>query len=393
MKTIFKTTLLVFAFTFLTSTLFVKRTSAQVSPAQVDAIFSSLKSSNAPGAAVLVVREGRDVFHRGYGVTDLRTLRPIDAKTNFRLASFTKQFTAACIMLLVHDGKLHYDDHLTDFFPEFPAYGRAITVRNLLNHTSGLEDYEDLMKQYADTPPEKVPQILDAGVLKLLEQQSSGKFPPGSKWEYSNSGYAVLAMIVEKVSGRSFGEFLRERIFVPLKMKNTVAYEKGKNEVQHRAYGHSLLGQHGQDGQNEKDKVAWRETDQSPTSAVLGDGGIYSSLDDLAKWDRALREHTLLSAAEMQPALTPVQPTDGPAKSSEGRSVSYGFGWVLDPYQDRQNQVHRRMSHNGDTIGFQTTIQRFPDEKLTIIVLANRVDINPEELALKVADLYLGTKL
>jgi CubicO group peptidase (beta-lactamase class C family) len=154
-----------------------------------------------------------------------------------------------------------------------------------------------------------------------------------------------------------------------------------------------LLGQHGQDGQNEKDKVAWRETDQSPTSAVLGDGGIYSSLDDLAKWDRALREHTLLSAAEMQPALTPVQPTDGPAKSSEGRSVSYGFGWVLDPYQDRQNQVHRRMSHNGDTIGFQTTIQRFPDEKLTIIVLANRVDINPEELALKVADLYLGTKL
>jgi CubicO group peptidase (beta-lactamase class C family) len=350
--------------------------SGQVSSSQIDSVFASLKSSNAPGAAALVVREGRIVFRRGYGVTDLRTLRPIDAKTNFRLASFTKQFTAACIMLLAHDGKLHYDDHLTDFFPEFPAYGKAITVRNLLNHTSGLEDYgELLMKQYPDTPPEKVPQILDAGVLKLLEQQTSGKFPPGSKWEYSNSGYAVLAMIVEKVSGKSFGEFLRERIFVPLKMKNTLAYQKGKNEVPHRAYGHT------------KEKDAWHETDQSPTSAVLGDGGIYSSLDDLAKWDRALREHTLLSEAEMQPALTPVQPTDGPAKSPEGQTVSYGFGWFLDPYQS-----HKRMSHNGDTIGFQTTIQRFPDDKMTIIVLANRVDINPEELALKVADLYLETK-
>jgi CubicO group peptidase (beta-lactamase class C family) len=349
--------------------------SAQVSSGQIDAIFGPLKSSSAPGAAVLVVRNGRAVFRTGYGVTDLRSLRPIDAKTNFRLASFTKQFTAACIMLLARDGKLHYDDHLTDFFPEFPGYGKAITVRNLLNHTSGLDDYEDLlMKQYPDTPPEKVPQILDAGVLKLLAQQTTGEFAPGTKWEYSNSGYAMLAMIVEKVSGKSFGQFLQERIFTPLKMKNTLAYENGKNEVPHRAYGHTK-----EDG--------WLQTDQSPTSAVLGDGGIYSSLDDLAKWDRALRDHTLLSAAEMQPALTPVQPTDGPAKFPDGRPISYGFGWFLDPYQG-----HKRMSHDGETIGFRTTIQRLPDDDLTIIVLANRTDINPEELALKVADLYLGKK-
>ena len=350
--------------------------SAQVSASQIDAIFAPLKSSNAPGAAVLVIHNGRPVFRHGYDVTDLRTLHPIDAKTNFRLASFTKQFTAAAIMLLARDGKLHYDDHLTDFFPEFPAYGKSITVRNLLNHTSGLEDYGDLlMKQYPDTPPEKVPQILDAGVLKLLEQQSSGKFAPVSKWEYSNSGYAVLAMIVEKVSGKSFGQFLHERIFTPLKMKNTLAYEKGKNEVPHRAYGHS------------KNDGSWQQTDQSPTSAVLGDGGIYSSLDDLAKWDRALRDHTLLSEAEMRPALTPAQPTEGPATFPDGPAVSYGFGWFVDPYQG-----HKRMSHDGGTIGFRTTIQRFPDDKLTIIVLANRTDINPEELALKVADLYLGTK-
>jgi CubicO group peptidase (beta-lactamase class C family) len=354
----------------------VATASAQVSPTQIDAIFAPLKSTSAPGAAVLVVRDGKPVFRRGYGVTDLRTARPLDAQTNFRLASFTKQFTAASIMLLARDGKLHYDDHLTDFFPEFPAYGKAITVRNLLNHTSGLPDYEDLlMKQYPNTSEEKVPQILDAGVLKLLEQQTRGKFAPGSHWEYSNSGYAVLAMIVEKVSGESYGQFLHEKIFVPLKMKNTLAYEKGKNEVPHRAYGHS------------EDGNVWHETDQSPTSAVLGDGGIYSSLDDLAQWDRALREHKLLGEAEMRPALTPVQPTDGPAKFPDGPVVSYGFGWFVDPYH-----AHNRMSHNGETIGFRTTIQRFPGDKLTVIVLANRTDINPEELALKVADLYLGTK-
>jgi len=350
---------------------------SQVSADKIDAVFASLKSNNAPGAAVLVIRNGRKIFRRGYGVTDLRTLHPIDARTNFRLASLTKQFTAACIMLLARDGKLHYGDRLTDFFPEFPAYGKSITVRNLLNHTSGLEDYgEIMMKQYPDTPPEKVPQILDAGVLKLLEQRTSVRFPAGTKWEYSNSGYAVLAMIVEKVSGKRFGAFLQERIFTPLKMKNTLAYEKGNNnEVSNRAYGHS------------KEADGWHETDQSPTSAVLGDGGIYSSLDDLAKWDRALRNHTLLSAADMQPALTPVQPTAGPAKDEDGRTVSYGFGWFLDPYQG-----HKRMSHNGGTIGFRTTIQRFPDDQLTVIVLANRTDINPEELALKVADLYVGTK-
>ena len=191
--------------------------SAQVPSTQIDSIFESLRSTDAPGAAVLVISSGKPVFRRGFGVTDLRTRTPIDPETDFRLASFTKQFTATCIMLLAHDGKLQYDDHLTDFFPDFPAYGKSITIRNLLNHTSGLPDYEEiLMKQYPNTPDEKIPQILDAGVLKSLEQQTAGQFPPGSKWQYSNSGYAVLAMIVEKVSGKPFGQFLHERIFAPL---------------------------------------------------------------------------------------------------------------------------------------------------------------------------------
>jgi len=346
----------------------------QVLSGQIDGIFAALNTTNAPGAAVLVVYKGRTVFRRGYGVTDLRTLQKIDEHTNFRLASFTKQFTAASIMLLVRDGKLRYQDHLTDVFPEFPAHGKSITIRNLLNHTSGLLDYEELLdKQYPGTPPEKIPQIHDGDVLKLLEQQSTTKFPAGAKWDYSNSGYVLLGMIVEKVSGKPFGQFLQETIFKPLQMNNTIAYEKGKNEVRHRAYGHT------------READGWHETDQSPTSATLGDGGIYSSLHDLEKWDRALREHTLLSEAEMLPALTPV-PTNGPAKDDEGSAVSYGFGWFLDPHRG-----HKHMWHNGETMGFRTTIQRFPDDKLTVIVLANRSDTNPKELALKVADLYLSS--
>jgi CubicO group peptidase (beta-lactamase class C family) len=341
---------------------------------QIDHIFEGLKSDSAPGGAVLVIKNGEVVFERGYGVADLRTLRKIDARTNFRLASCTKQFTAMAVMLLVQDGKLHYEDRLTDIFPDFPAYGRSITIRNLLNHTSGLLDYEDLMAQPAPgTSPENVPQIKDAGVLELLKQQGTTKFPSGTKWDYSNSGYAVLAMVVGKISGQPFGDFLHARIFAPLNMKQTVAYEKGKNLIINRAYGHTHQG------------GAWREQDQSPTSAVLGDGGVYSSLDDLAKWDRALTHHTLLSEAEMKPAITPVKLADGSVQEPDGTPAAYGFGWFLNPYRD-----HPRMWHYGETVGFRTTIQRFIEDKLTIIVLCNRDDVVPANLALQVANLFLS---
>lgn len=338
---------------------------------QIDAVFANLRSSDSPGAAVLVLKNGHALFQRGYGVTDLRTLRKIDSHTNFRLASFTKQFTAMAIMLLVHDGKLHYEDRLTDIFPDFPEYGHGITIRNLLNHTSGLQDYEDLMTQPgANTSPEKIPQIQDAEVLHLLEQQKITKFAPGTRWAYSNSGYVVLGLVVARVSGQSFGQFLQERIFAPLQMKNTIAYEKGKNEVAHRAYGHTRV------------ENAWRETDQSPTSATLGDGGVYSSVDDLAKWDRALNRHSLLSEAEMRAALTPVLVPEM-EEENPGKPAYYGFGWFLDPYQG-----HVRMWHDGGTAGFRTVIERFVDQNLTIIVLCNRTDLEAKGLGLKVADLF-----
>jgi CubicO group peptidase (beta-lactamase class C family) len=210
----------------------------------IDNIFAAagLTAGNIPGAAVLVAKNGGVLFQRGYGVADLRSLRRIDNRTNFRLASCTKQFTAMAIMLLVHDGTLHYDDRLTDIFPEFPDYGKAITIRNLLNHTSGLQNYEDLMPSPDPALPVEQVQIHDAGVLDLLKRQSRTKFSPGSKWVYSNSGYVLLGLIVQKVSGESFPDFLHNRIFQLLNMSNTVAYVRGKNDVPNRAFGHSLEG-------------------------------------------------------------------------------------------------------------------------------------------------------
>src|SRR5262249_3580275 len=160
---------------------------------------------DAPGLAVLVRQNGKTLFERSYGVRDLRTKARIDAHTNFRLASFTKQFTAMAVMLLVHDGKLRYDETLTEIFPDFPDYGKSITIRNLLNHVSGLPDYEDLMEraEKASGPiwsPEK--QIQDNEVLELLKKEKSGKFAPGTSWSYGNSGYVVLGLIVAKASGK-----------------------------------------------------------------------------------------------------------------------------------------------------------------------------------------------
>lgn len=334
-----------------------------------------------PGAAMLVRKHGRTVYAVNLGRRDLRTKAPLDARTNFRLASVTKQFTATAIMLLVKDRKLRYDTRLTEVFADFPAYGHDVTIRHLLNHTSGLPDYEELMdhagKQWTEDD-----QISDAEVLELLKQAPGLKFVPGSHWSYSNSGYVVLGSIVAKVSGRPFDEFLAERIFKPLHMSNTVAYVKGKNVVPYRAFGH--VQEHG--------KLV--ERDQSSTSATLGDGGVYSNIDDLIRWDEALRSHRLLTAAEMQPALTPVRLNDGsiphwdsgPGDTDPqgGKPVLYGFGWFLDPYKG-----HDRMWHYGDTTGFQTAIQRFPKDGVTIIVLCNRTDVNPTEIALRFADDYL----
>jgi CubicO group peptidase (beta-lactamase class C family) len=346
--------------------------SAEEPGRSADALFSGLVSVGEPGVAVLVLKEGRPVFERCYGVADIRTGRAIDARTNFRLASLTKQFTAAGVMLLVRDGKLSYERRLSDVFPEFPEYGRGVTIRHLLQHTSGLPDYEGLLPPADPGLPLEEQQISDQEVLELLARQKSGKFPAGAKWDYSNSGYVLLGLVIERVSGEPFSSFLEERIFGSLGMEDTVVHEPGADDVVRRAFGHTKEGRE------------WRVHDQSPTSATRGDGAVYSSLEDLSRWDRALREGRLLTAAETATAFTPVAvPGQGPVEP-DGKPAAYGFGWFLNPWRARA-----RAWHYGETAGFRTAIQRFIDDGLTVIVLCNRDDLGAADLALKTAGLFL----
>jgi len=198
-------------------------------------------------------------------------------------------------------------------------------------------------------------------VLKLLAQQDRTYFTAGSSYRYSNSGYALLALIVERVSGQRFAAFLHDRIFAPLGMNATVALEDGISTVATRAFGYSVHG------------ASWERTDQSSTSAVLGDGGIYSSIDDLAKWDAALYDDRLLSAKSRDLAFTPATHTDNP-------SVDYAFGWRI---------TGETLWHSGETRGFRNVILRYPQRKLTVIVLSNRNDPEPYSTALAIAQLFL----
>lgn len=316
-------------------------------------MFKEYQGKGNPGAAILVIRDGQKELKGTYGRANLETDQIVGANTNFRLASVSKQFTAMSILMLVDRGELALDDTLRVIFPDFPEFADHITVTHLLQHTSGLLDYEDFVP--ADSPT----QVTDSDVLAILMATDSTYFAPGSAFHYSNSGYAVLAMIVEKYAGVSFAQFLKENIFDPLRMDNTVAYQEGISTVSNRAYGYTVTD------------TGVVNTDQSPWSAVLGDGGIYSSIDDLYKWDQALYTDTLISADLLVQAFTP-------------NLEDYGFGWRIDTYKG-----HTRYHHSGSTSGFRNFVQRFPEEKLTVIVLTNRAEPDVNPLGEAVADLVL----
>jgi CubicO group peptidase (beta-lactamase class C family) len=321
----------------------------------VDALMRAYQGES-PGASLLVIRDGAPLVRKAYGLSDLETHVAATPATNYRLASVTKQFTAAAILLLAEDGRLALDDPARKWLPSLPGAAEPVTIRHLLTHTSGLVDYEDVM------PADLAVQLRDADVLRLLETQDRTYFAAGTGYRYSNSGYALLALIVERASGKTFASFLRERIFLPLGMHDTVAFEDGASTVAWRAFGYS------------ETPNGWSRTDQSPTSAVLGDGGIYSSIDDLAKWDAALYDERLLSAESLRAAFAPATATDDP-------QVEYGFGWRI---------TGETLWHSGETIGFRNVIVRYPRKALTVVLLTNRNDPEPYRTALEIARLYLA---
>lgn len=330
---------------------------------RIDTLMAAYAEPRGPGAALLVVHDGVPVVRKGYGLADLERGTAVGPDTNFRLASVSKQFTAAAILLLAQDGALSLDDPVRRWLPSLPAAADGITLHHLLSHTSGLVDYEEVMPDAIEG------QLRDADVLRLLETQDRLYFAPGSAYRYSNSGYALLALIVGRASGQEFPTFLRERIFKPLGMDGTLAFEDGVSTVPHRAYGYGANG----DG--------WTRTDQSSTSAVLGDGGIYASIDDLAKWDAALRDDRLLSDASRALAFTAHTAT------GEADVDGYGYGWRL-----HGEGADRLQWHSGETIGFRNVLLRWPERGLTVVLLTNRNDPEPYALARRIAEEFLAAE-
>jgi CubicO group peptidase (beta-lactamase class C family) len=327
--------------------------------AQVDALFVDYDRPGVPGASVLVIQDGEVLLKKAYGLANVEEKIASTTGTNYRMASNTKQFTAMAIMMLAERGKLSYDSRLSDFFPGFPAYGKTITIRNMLNHTSGLLDYEDLIPPGTTTP------LTDNDVLDYMKKQDHTHFPAGSTYRYSNGAFVLLGMIVEKVSGVSFPEFLHQNIFQPLGMKHTVFYQRDDHtDRARRSYGYSPQG----DG--------FVRTDQSLTSSTRGDGTVYSSVDDLFKWDQALYKTRLVSAKTLNQAFTP--------GISVNETSGYGFGWFIE-----KKHGLRMIGHTGNTMGFSSVIQRFPEKKFTVIILTNRNDAPLMEIANKIEEIYL----
>ncbi|MBM3292613.1 beta-lactamase family protein [Candidatus Bathyarchaeota archaeon] len=291
-----------------------------------------------PGAVIGYVHN-KKIFTKCYGLGNLDDQRSVTTHTTFRLASLTKAFTAACILKLVEENALKLNNCINDIIDDFPDYGKKISIKNLLQHTSGLKEYHD---------SGSLKQLTDNDVLNQLKNLRNTEFTPGEKYEYSNSGYVLLGIIVNHVSGASLPDFMHETIFKPLKMDDTVLFLEGKNEIKNRAYGYKS-------GIN-----GFKLNDQSNASALLGDGGVYSSITDMIKWDQSLYTDKILSLETWNQVFTN-------GVLNNGEKTAYGYGWHLMDYLG-----YSCIYHSGSTVGFRNLIVRIPDRRLTFIILTNR---------------------
>lgn len=310
---------------------------------QLDALLLKTGRVSEPGLAVMVIKDGRVKYRKGYGVADLNTGAPITANTPFYIASIGKQFTAVAIMMLAERGRLSYDDKLTKYFPEFQSFASTITLRHLLTHTSGLIDHLDVMK-------DNVTGWTNMDVVKLLLRENRLLFQPGDKFSYSNSGYVLLSMIVEKVAGESFQKFVEKNMFRPLGMKHTsVAVQNPPQNFKH-ARGYTENG------------GRWQLADAD--AFTTGAGGIYSSLEDLYKWDQSFYTERLIKRETLQLASTP-------ATLNNGRPTPYGFGWLAEfaPKGPLANVWY--VASFGDFKGCKGLLKRIPERRFTVIVLTN----------------------
>lgn len=321
-----------------------------------DMVVAEMKRQHIPGLSLAVVKNGKVIKEKGYGWANVEHKIAVKPQTIFQSGSIGKQFTAALVMLLVQDGKIALDAPISNYLDGTPKAWEKVTVRHLLTHTSGLASSDakvDLRKDYTEAQ------------LLQVAAELPPNFAPGEKWEYSDVGYQVLGFMCSKVSGRFYGDQLAERIFQPLGMKTAIINER--NIVPHRAAGYELE-------KGELKNQRW----VSPSLNTTADGSLYLTAHDLALWDLALYGNHPLSATLKQQSWTPVTLNDG-------KTHPYGFGWQLS-----ESNGHRSMAHDGEWQGFTTYFGRFPDDRLSVIVLTNLAGARPKKVAEQVAGHYLG---
>jgi CubicO group peptidase (beta-lactamase class C family) len=333
----------------------------RIDPARIDAVFKDYASRSTPGCALGIYQDGKVLYSRGYGMADLNQATPITPTTLFDVGSVSKQFTAASLVLLANEGKLALTDDVRKYLPEIPDYGTPITIDHLLHHTSGLRDYNQLLAlkghYYEDV-------INDDDALEVIAHQRALKFKPGTRFEYSNTGYFLAALIVKRVTGKTLAEFAKERLFQPLGMTQSHFRDDHTAILPGRATAYSPSKK----GGYQIDMSNWNP---------LGDGQVQANVTELVKWEENF--HTLkVGGRALIDALL------APGTLDSGASIPYGRGLFLDTYRGVQ-----RVHHSGGWAGYRSLLMRFPEQHLSIAILCNRGDTRPK-LAENVADVVLG---
>ncbi len=348
---------------FMSLALLISFATADEKTEKVDKLFAEWDSTVSPGTALAIIQDGKIIYERGYGMANLEHNVPITPTSVFRIGSTSKQFTASCVAILALQGKLSLDDDIRKYLPELPKYEKPITVRHLIHHISGIRDYltlgsiAGLTENHFFTPEDSV---------ELLSRQKRLNFLPGEEYLYSNSGYFLLGVIVERISGKSLNAFAQEHIFEPLGMKNTQFYDDHTRVVRNRAAGYSPI------------KEGFRI--DMTTLDHVGDGGVFTTVEDLFLWDQAFYNYKL--GKELMELI------HTPGVLNNGKKLDYAFGLRISDYKGL-----KRISHSGGFAGFRAQMARFPEQKLTVICLANLGTINPSKLCMKVADIYLADML
>jgi len=330
--------------------------------ARIDKLLSDVYKPGQPGAAVLVKKQGKVIWRKGYGLANLELNVPVEPDMIFRLGSITKQFTAVAVLMLAEEGKLSLQDEITKFLPDYPTQGKKITVEHLLTHTSGVKSYTDL--------PEWLPlQRKDMTVGEIIDlfKNQPMEFTPGERWKYSNSGYILLGAIIEKASGKSYADFLADRIFGPLGMKSS-CYDSTSRIIPRRVPGYSK-------GNSGFENAPYLSMSQPYAAGALG-----SSVDDLATWTEALLAGKLIKRETLERAFTSY-------KLKDGLDSKYGYGWCISDYEG-----HRLIEHGGGIHGFLSYALFFPEDQIFVALLTNSAvtELQPEPLAFRTGCLALG---